>query len=149
MSETKNSETWCGMTALAVAPHACACRKQSRSDAILFRLRKGEEVLSFSRMLEEARYPPELDGERRKYREVYGAAYRERVAHHLLNALLERGTIGLEIDRGPEFEAGFGAASSHAGGARACTRRPGHSNPRCGVSHDMINPARLPCGWRS
>jgi hypothetical protein len=123
MNETKKLETWCGMAALSLAARRCARRKRGRPDAIAFRAREGEEVLSLAQRLEAGRYRPEpgrvFVTERPKVREVHAAAYRDRVVHHLLHALLEGGeALGASRPCGDRpaadsagFEAGFSSAS--------------------------------------
>ena len=95
---------WCGLAALQAAARRCARRKHASRAAIAFRMREGEELLSLAARLGAGSYWPEpgrvFVTERPKYREVHAAAYRDRVVHHLLHALLE-----------PAFEPQFSAAS--------------------------------------
>jgi RNA-directed DNA polymerase len=85
--------SWCDVRAVDRAAAACARRKRGRPDAIAFRMRYGEEVLSLAARLQSGRYRPEpgwvLVTEQPKPREIHAAPFRDRVVHHLLHELLE------------------------------------------------------------
>jgi RNA-directed DNA polymerase len=78
---------------LASAARDCARRKRGRPEAIAFRMREGEALLALAEELREGRYAPSpfrvFVTEKPKLREIHVAAYRDRVVHHLLHALLE------------------------------------------------------------
>ena len=103
MTATASGETWCNMARVADAARRCAKRKGGRFDAIAFRVRQGEEMLSLARRLTLGTYFPQpgrvFVTERPKHREVHAAVYRDRVVHHLIHALVE-----------PLFEPGFSDA---------------------------------------
>jgi hypothetical protein len=81
------------LQALLQAAKACARRKRHRSDAIAFRVHEGQELLALAERIRMGTYQPEpgrvFVTERPKFREVHVSAYRDRVVHHLLHALLE------------------------------------------------------------
>lgn len=85
--------TWWDVRAVDRAAAACARRKRSRPDAIAFRMRYGEEVLSLAERLQTGRYQPEpgwvFVTEQPKPREFHAATFRDRVVHHLLHELLQ------------------------------------------------------------
>lgn len=101
---TASGRSWCGVERLAEAAARCAKHKSGRPDAIVFRMREGEELLSLAARLERGEYFPQpgrvFVTEKQKYREVHAAVYRDRVVHHLIHGLVE-----------PLFEAGFSEAS--------------------------------------
>lgn len=104
MTATVLGESWCNAERVADAAHRCGKRKGGRPDAIAFRLRQGEEIVSLSRRLALGTYVPQpgrvFVTERPKHREAHAAIYRDRVVHHLIHALVE-----------PLFEPGFSDAS--------------------------------------
>src|SRR5450432_1864667 len=104
MIATASGGSWCGVERLAEAAAHCAKRKAGRPDAISFRMREGEELLSLAARLERGDYFPQpgrvFVTKRSKYREVHAAVYRNRVVHHLIHGLVE-----------PPFDAAFSEAS--------------------------------------
>ncbi|MBH1988893.1 MAG: group II intron reverse transcriptase domain-containing protein [Myxococcaceae bacterium] len=82
------------------AAAACAKRKRSRPDAIVFRARYTEEVLDLCQRIRSGEYRPSSGTvfvtDRPKTREIHASHYRDRVVHHLLHDLIE-----------PHFEQSF------------------------------------------
>ncbi|HQP37943.1 MAG TPA: RNA-directed DNA polymerase, partial [Polyangiaceae bacterium] len=110
---------WVSVEQVDRAARACMRRKASRRDALAFRLRYGEEVLSLTRRLAHETYRPEpgivFVTDRPKLREVHAAAFRDRVVHHLLHELLA-----------PRFESGWSSRTF------ACRKGLGtHAAVRC------------------
>ena len=129
MNGTREKETWCGRAAVQAAARACERRKRARPDCIAFRMREGEEVFALAERLMGGTYRPEpgrvFVTERPKHREVHAAAYRDRVVHHLIHALLE-----------PVFEPAMSEASF------ACRRGRGTHAARPTAAHSPRLPRR-------
>jgi Protein of unknown function (DUF1566) len=88
MTATVLGESWCNAERVADAAHRCGKRKGGPPDAIAFRMRQGEEVVSLARRLALGTYVPQpgrvFVTERPKHREVH--AFRTGTGEISMNA---------------------------------------------------------------
>ncbi len=91
--ESEGRPTWPGFLDLWRAYEACRRRKRSRPEAIRFEMRALDEVWGLHSRLASGRYAPSRSAcfvaRGAKPREVYAAAFRDRVVHHLVVGPLE------------------------------------------------------------
>ncbi len=86
---------WPSIELVHRAAIACSKRKRKRPDAIMFRMRYGEEVLGLTKRLQSGAYNPQpgivFVTDRPKFREIHASHFRDRVVHHLLYNILVAG----------------------------------------------------------